>query len=111
MNLRTLQWEPQLLKFFELRESILGKLVSSSEVYGKITSGALKGVPVGGLVGDQQGALVGNKCLTEGHAKSTYGTGAFLLFNTGLDIVKSGHGLLSTVSTHFCVFWFHADLR
>jgi len=73
-------------------------LVSTSEVYGKIAAGSLAGVPIGGLVGDQQGALVGNKCLHQGEAKCTYGTGAFLLFCTGGDIVKSEHGLLSTIA-------------
>ncbi|TFL01957.1 glycerol kinase [Pterulicium gracile] len=98
LNFRTLKWESSLLKFFDLRESILPKLVSSSEVYGKIASGALAGVPIGGLVGDQQGALVGNKCLKAGEAKCTYGTGAFLLFCTGDEVVESNHGLLSTVA-------------
>ncbi|KIY68901.1 glycerol kinase [Cylindrobasidium torrendii FP15055 ss-10] len=98
MNIRTLQWDPALLEFFGLRESILPKIVSTSEVYGCIASGSLKGVPVGGLVGDQQGALVGNRCLRKGEAKCTYGTGAFLLFNTGEEIVESSHGLLSTVA-------------
>jgi glycerol kinase len=96
-NIKTLQWEPRLLKFFGLKESILPKLVSTSEVYGKIARGALQGVPIGGLVGDQQGALIGNKCLRQGEAKCTYGTGAFLLFCTGEQIVYSQHGLLSTV--------------
>lgn len=72
--------------------------MSTSEVYGNIAYGPLAGVPIGGLVGDQQGALIGNKCLTQGEAKCTYGTGAFLLFCTGGEIVKSRHGLLSTVS-------------
>ncbi|KIJ20691.1 hypothetical protein PAXINDRAFT_165576 [Paxillus involutus ATCC 200175] len=98
MNLDKLEWDERLLKFFGLRKSILPKLVSSSEVYGYITTGSLKGIPIGGLVGDQQGALVGNKCLKEGEAKCTYGTGAFLLFCTGKDIIKSEHGLLSTVA-------------
>ncbi|KAG6821471.1 hypothetical protein H0H93_010195 [Arthromyces matolae] len=98
LNVSTLQWEPSLLEFFELRESVLPKLVSSSEVYGTVASGPLKGVPIGGLVGDQQGALVGNKCLRQGEAKCTYGTGAFLLFCTGEEIVKSTHGLLSTIA-------------
>lgn len=57
----------------------------------------MKGVRIAGLVGDQQGALVGNKCLNQGEAKCTYGTGAFLLFCTGKDVVKSAHGLLGTV--------------
>jgi glycerol kinase len=86
------------LKFFGFKSSILPKLVSSSEVYGTVSSGALKGVKIGGLVGDQQGALVGNKCLRQGEAKCTYGTGAFLLFCTGDDVVKSEHGLLTTVA-------------
>ncbi|KAF7370217.1 alpha-1,2-Mannosidase [Mycena sanguinolenta] len=98
LNTTTLQWEPSLLAFFGFRPSILPKLVSTSEVYGNIAAGALKGVPVAGLVGDQQGALVGNKCLKQGEAKCTYGTGAFLLFCTGGEIVKSNHGLLSTIA-------------
>ncbi|CAL1715600.1 unnamed protein product [Somion occarium] len=98
LDLHTLQWDKSLLDFFDLRPSILPKIVSSSEVYGNIKNGALQGVPIGGLVGDQQGALVGNKCLKQGEAKCTYGTGAFLLFCTGPDIVESTHGLLSTVA-------------
>ncbi|KAH8832905.1 glycerol kinase [Flagelloscypha sp. PMI_526] len=77
LNLKTLKWESSLLKFFGLRESILPRLVSTSEVYGKIAYGALSGVPIGGLVGDQQAALLGNKCFTKGEAKCTYGTGGF----------------------------------
>ncbi|KAF9466043.1 glycerol kinase [Collybia nuda] len=98
LNTTTLQWEHSLLEFFELRPSILPKIVSTSEIYGNITYGSLLGVPIGGLVGDQQGALIGNKCLTQGEAKCTYGTGAFLLFCTGGEIVKSTHGLLSTIA-------------
>ncbi|KAH0836528.1 hypothetical protein J3R83DRAFT_8167 [Lanmaoa asiatica] len=98
MNLHTLKWDDRMLKFFDLRSSILPKLVSSSEVYGHLANGPLKGTPIGGLVGDQQGALVGNKCLKAGEAKCTYGTGAFLLFCTGGEIVQSTHGLLSTVA-------------
>ena len=98
LNLHTLQWDPALLDFFGIRKSVLPDIVSSSEVYGEIEDGPLKGVKIGGLIGDQQGALVGNKCLNQGEAKCTYGTGAFLLFCTGPDIVKSSHGLLGTVS-------------
>ena len=100
LNTTTLKWEPALLEFFGLRQSILPKLVSTSEVYGHVTYGPLSGVPIGGLVGDQQAALIGNKCLSQGEAKCTYGTGAFLLFCTGGEIVKSSHGLLSTVCQH-----------
>jgi glycerol kinase len=99
LNLRKLTWDERLLTFFGFRRSILPKLVSSSEVYGHLSRGPLKGVPIGGLIGDQQGALVGNKCLRQGEAKCTYGTGAFLLFCTGKDIVNSSHGLLSTVKS------------
>ncbi|KAF5316430.1 hypothetical protein D9619_006329 [Psilocybe cf. subviscida] len=98
LNTTTLKWEPSLVAFFGLRESVLPRLVSTSEVYGNIAYGSLKGVPIGGLVGDQQAALIGNKCLQQGEAKCTYGTGAFLLFCTGGDIVESKHGLLSTVA-------------
>lgn len=98
LNVSTLKWESSLLEFFELRPSCLPRIVSTSENYGNIVGGALDGVPVGGLVGDQQGALIGNKCFTQGEAKCTYGTGAFLLFNTGESIVESKHGLLSTVA-------------
>jgi len=97
LNIRTLEWDPVLLQFFGIRAAVLPRLVSTSEVYGYLAYGPLKGVPIGGLVGDQQGALIGNKCLTQGEAKCTYGTGAFLLFCTGTDIVYSNHGLLSTV--------------
>ncbi|KAH9951162.1 glycerol kinase [Amylocystis lapponica] len=98
MNISTLSWDPVLLKFFDVKESVLPKIVSSSEIYGKLAGGELKGVQIAGLVGDQQGALVGNKCLKQGEAKCTYGTGAFLLFCTGAEIVQSQHGLLSTVA-------------
>jgi len=98
LSLRTLKFHPALLKFFGFRESILPRVVSSSEVYGSIVTGALKGVEIAGMIGDQQGALVGNKCLTKGEAKCTYGTGAFLLFCTGHDIVRSRNGLVGTVA-------------
>lgn len=98
MDLTTLTWSTSLLKFFSFRPSVLPKIVSSSEVYGHISSGPLKGTPIAGIVGDQQAALVGNKCFLDGEAKNTYGTGAFLLFNTGQKVVKSQNGLLSTVA-------------
>lgn len=77
---------------------MLPTIASSSEVYGKISYGMLKGVEIAGLAGDQQAALVGNKCLRSGEAKCTYGTGAFLLFCTGEDVVESKAGLISSVS-------------
>jgi glycerol kinase len=75
--------------------------LSSSQVYGEVEHGMLKGVKIGGLIGDQQGALVGNKCFHQREAKRTFGTGAFLPFNTGNEVVKSNNGLLGTVvSSH-----------
>ncbi len=99
LDLHTLTWHKSLLNFFGLRPSILPKLVSSSEVVGYLAFGPLEGVPISGLVGDQQGALVGNKCLEQGEAKCTYGTGAFLLFCTGNEPVGSKNGLLTTVGS------------
>lgn len=101
ISLKTLQWHPPLLRFFGLRPSILPRIVSSSEIYGKIHEDIgtpLTGVPIAGIVGDQQAALVGNKCLKKGEAKNTYGTGSFVLFNTGEEIVRSNHGLITTVA-------------
>jgi glycerol kinase len=80
-----------------MRESVLARLVSTSEVYGNATYDPLKGVPLAGLGGNRQGALIGDKCLTRGKAKCTYGTSAVLPFCTGTDIVSSNHGLLSMV--------------
>ncbi|ODN81707.1 glycerol kinase [Cryptococcus amylolentus CBS 6039] len=101
ISLKTLQWHHPLLEFFGLRASILPKIVSSSEHYGNIhesTNLPIAGVPIAGIIGDQQAALVGNKCLRKGEAKCTYGTGAFVLFNTGEEIVRSNYGLISTVA-------------
>ena len=102
MNLNTLQWDARLFKFFEIKESVLPKIVSSSEVYGECADGVLKGVKIAGIAGDQQAALVGNKCLKQGEAKCTYGTGAFLLACTGEDIVESKAGLITSVSSSIC---------
>ncbi|XP_043189068.1 glycerol kinase-like [Amphibalanus amphitrite] len=97
MNLETLQWDDYLCRFFDIPRSVLPEIRSSSEVYGHLVSGALKGVPIAGILGDQQAALVGQACLQQGMAKNTYGTGCFLLYNTGCKIVQSTHGLLTTV--------------
>ncbi|KAK4684182.1 glycerol kinase, partial [Tremellales sp. Uapishka_1] len=101
ISLKTLQWHPPLLRFFGLKASILPKIVSSAEKYGHVAESLgtqLSGVPIAGIVGDQQAALVGNKCLRKGEAKNTYGTGSFVLFNTGNEIVRSNEGLISTVA-------------
>lgn len=100
LSLHSLQYDPALLEFFDIPASALPRIVSNSEVYGRFGEGhPLEGVKIAGLVGDQQGALVGNMCLAKGSVKQTYGTGCFMLYNTGQEIVASTHGLLTTVCT------------
>ena len=101
MNLRTLDWDPELLYAFGIPGHILPQIRSSGEVFGHATLDAVRGVPVAGILGDQQAALVGQTCFRSGEAKNTYGTGCFLLMNTGPEIVQSGHGLLTTVAFQF----------
>jgi len=98
MNLTTLDWDPDLLRAFSVPAQMLPAIASSSEVYGRVAEGPLKGVAVAGMLGDQQAALVGQTCFKSGEAKSTYGTGCFLLMNTGEKPVMSRHGLLTTVA-------------
>jgi glycerol kinase len=101
MNLETLAWDTELLSAFNIPSVILPRIASSSEVYGEIGDGVLKGVPLAGILGDQQAALVGQTCLAPGEAKNTYGTGCFLLMNTGIKAVPSTHGLITTVAYKF----------
>ena len=75
-------------RFFDIPFSVLPEIRSSSEIYGYLTSGSLRGVPISGLLGDQQAALVGQMCLSKGQAKNTYGTGCFLLKNTGNQVAN-----------------------
>jgi glycerol kinase len=98
MNLETLDWDDELLKLIGVPRQILPKIAASSEVYGNATLDSLKGVPVAGILGDQQAALVGQTCFRSGEAKNTYGTGCFLLMNTGAKPVQSKFGLLTTVA-------------
>ncbi|XP_059484029.1 glycerol kinase-like [Neocloeon triangulifer] len=97
MNIQTLQWDASICKFFNIPMEILPQIRSSSEIYGFLRDGPLKGLPISGCLGDQQAALVGQLCFKQGQAKNTYGTGCFLLYNTGTTIVQSQHGLLTTV--------------
>jgi len=101
MNLETLDWDPELLHAFDIPRQILPKICSSSQVYGMATLDSVKGIPIAGILGDQQAALVGQACFRAGEAKNTYGTGCFLLMNTGSEIVPSRHGLLTTVAFQF----------
>ncbi|XP_018579616.1 glycerol kinase [Anoplophora glabripennis] len=98
MRIDTLKWDKNLCKVFDIPMHILPEIRSSAEIYGYITNVTkLAGVPVSGILGDQQAALVGQMCFNIGQAKSTYGTGCFILYNTGTSMVRSTHGLLTTV--------------
>uniref|UniRef100_A0A2K5K9B3 glycerol kinase n=2 Tax=Colobinae TaxID=9569 RepID=A0A2K5K9B3_COLAP len=97
-NIHSLEWDKQLCEFFGIPMEILPNVRSSSEIYGLMKAGALEGVPISGCLGDQSAALVGQMCFQIGQAKNTYGTGCFLLCNTGHKCVFSDHGLLTTVA-------------
>ena len=97
MNLATLDWDETLLAAMGVPRAMLPEIRPSSEVYGQ-ASGELEGVPVASALGDQQAALFGQTCFAPGEGKNTYGTGSFLLVNTGTKLVQSNNGLLSTVA-------------
>ena len=98
-NIHTLQWDDELLRLLDIPRAMLPEVRSSSEVYGE-TDAALFGapIPVAGIAGDQQAALFGQACFEPGSAKNTYGTGCFMLLNTGDKPVPSEKGLLTTVA-------------
>ena len=99
MNLKTLQWDEKILADFGVPLSMMPEIRSSSEVYGTVhTNQLLREVPVAGILGDQQAATFGQAAFTAGTAKNTYGTGCFLIFNTGTEIVNSTNGLLTTMA-------------
>ena len=96
-NIHTLKWDKELLRLFDIPESMLPEVRPSSHNFGEITEGELLGVPVCGIAGDQQASLFGQACFSEGDIKNTYGTGCFLLMNTGKKPVKSANGLITTL--------------
>ncbi|MGZ2222657.1 glycerol kinase GlpK [Glutamicibacter nicotianae] len=99
MDLKTLQWDEKILADFGVPLSMMPEIRSSSEVYGTVhTNQLLREVPVAGILGDQQAATFGQAAFTAGTAKNTYGTGCFLIFNTGTEIVNSSNGLLTTMA-------------
>jgi len=98
MNLATSDWDKNILNAFGIPRAMLPRICSSSEVYGRVQGGTISGAPIAGDLGDQQAALVGQTCFKPGQAKNTYGTGCFLLLNTGTHPVQSSHGLLTTVA-------------
>ncbi len=98
MDLETCQWDDEILAAFEVPRAMLPEIRSSSEIYGIVEdSSLLRQVPVAGILGDQQAATFGQAAFGAGESKNTYGTGNFLIFNTGEDIIHSTHGLLTTV--------------
>ncbi len=101
MNLETMAWDEEILATFDIPKAMLPSIEPSSKVYGLITAEPLAGVPLAGDLGDQQSALVGQTCFKPGEAKNTYGTGCFMLMNTGTEIVPSKAGLLTTVAYQF----------
>ncbi len=98
-NIKELQWDKNLLELFEIPENILPQVKSSSEIYG-YTEKEIFGteIPIAGIAGDQQAALFGQACVEKGMAKNTYGTGCFMLMNTGDQIINSKSGLLTTIA-------------
>lgn len=97
MDLATCQWDDEILQVLSIPKAMLPTIQASSKVYAK-AKGVLGGVPLAGILGDQQAALVGQTCFNPGQGKNTYGTGCFLLMNTGEKPVQSQHGLLTTVA-------------
>jgi glycerol kinase len=96
-DLETGTWDPELLRLFDIPPEVLPDVRASAEIYGEASAAGLGGaIPIAGVAGDQQAALFGQACFAPGMAKTTYGTGAFLLLNTGGQIVRSGQGLLTS---------------
>jgi glycerol kinase len=98
MDLETLDWDDDLLAAFEIPRALLPRIAPSSASYGAAQITALRGVPIAGILGDQQAALVGQTCFEPGEAKNTYGTGCFMLMNTGVRPVPSTAGLITTLA-------------
>jgi glycerol kinase len=97
MDLSTLSWDESIAKTIGVPMSMLPEIRPSSEVYGEVKTGGFTGIPLAGILGDQQAATFGQTCFSPGEAKNTYGTGNFMLINTGTDLVQSKSGLLTTV--------------
>lgn len=99
-NINTLKWDEEILKMLDIPKSMLPKVKSSSEIYGYTDKNMLAGaeIPIAGCAGDQHAALFGQSCFEEGMAKNTYGTGCFMLMNTGKKRVESKNGLLTTIA-------------
>jgi glycerol kinase len=101
MDLETLQWDDEMLRMFQVPRSMMPEIRSSSGSFGEMKVTCLRGVPIGGMLGDQHAALVGQTCFKPGQLKNTYGTGCFLVMNTGEKKVISKNGLLTTLAYRF----------
>ncbi|GJJ75318.1 glycerol kinase [Entomortierella parvispora] len=104
MDIKTLQWSDRCLDFFGIKAEILPEIKPSSTLFGKMNHvelNEIKDVPIAGCLGDQHAALVGQHCFQAGEAKNTYGTGCFMVFNTGTEPIPSKNGLLTTVGYQF----------
>ncbi len=101
MNLETLDWDDELLETFQVPRFMMPEIRPSSSYFGEMKVTCLRGTPISGVLGDQHAALVGQTCFKPGQVKNTYGTGCFLLMNTGEKKVVSKHGLLTTVAYQF----------
>jgi glycerol kinase len=97
MDLKTLSWDPHIADTIGVPLSMLPEIHASSEVYGEVKAGPAAGVPIAGILGDQQAATFGQTCFDVGDAKNTYGTGNFMLINTGNELTHSKSGLLTTI--------------
>lgn len=99
-NIKDLKWDGHIISKLDIPQNILPKVANSSEIYGYTTLGMKDGhkIPISGIAGDQQAALFGQACFNEGEAKNTYGTGCFILMNTGEKMVNSKNGLLTTIA-------------
>lgn len=100
-NIHTLSWDSELLERFDIPEGILPQIVSNDAQFGVLNSDILGiEIPITAMIGDQQAALVGQACVQAGTMKATYGSGGFLLLNTGEECIQSNHGLITTISYH-----------
>ena len=98
-NIQSLEWDDELLELFNVPKAMLPEVKSSSEVYGHTDADLFGGeIPIAGIAGDQQSALFGQMCTEPGMVKNTYGTGCFMIMNTGDKVIKSKHKLLSTIA-------------
>jgi glycerol kinase len=97
-NIESLQWDEELLDLFDIPSSLLPQVKSNSEIYGYATAINMHEVPIAGMAGDQQSALFGQMCKEVGMVKNTYGTGCFMLMNTGTKLVRSNNNLLTTIA-------------